>query len=120
MQRRRRTASDHAVEAALGHVERGKDELVSAVPSARGVPGRPVADALLAFEDALLLARDALAAPTGDEPAVRACEAAIEESLRRAERLRLAAPALDYEGLVTVLADLMAPLDAFDEAEVRR
>ena len=40
--------------------------------------------------------------------------AAIQESLERAERLRLEAPPLDYEGLVGALADLLAPLDVLD------
>ena len=42
---------------------------------------------------------------------------AIVEALRRAERLRLDAPTLDYESLVSVLADLIEPLDVFGEAE---
>jgi hypothetical protein len=61
----------------------------------------------VAFEEGL---RDAAASP--DLPAP--WRAAVEESLRRAERLRLKAPALDYEGLVEVLADLMAPLEALE------
>ena len=33
-----------------------------------------------------------------------------------AERLRLEAPALDFESLVMVLKDLIAPLDVFSDA----
>ena len=91
----------------LARIERAKADLVSAVPSPRGVPPRPLAEALVAFEEGL---RDAAASP--DLPAP--WRAAVEESLRRAERLRLKAPALDYEGLVEVLADLMAPLEALE------
>lgn len=91
---------------ALARIERAKADLVEAVPSPRGIPGRPLADALASFEEGL---REAASAR--DLPAE--WRAAIRESLDRAERLRLEAPPLDYEGLVTVLADLMAPLDAF-------
>jgi hypothetical protein len=91
----------------LARIERAKADLVSAVPSPRGVPPRPLAEALVAFEEGL---RDAVASP--DMPAP--WRAAVEEALRRAERLRLEAPALDYEGLVEVLADLMAPLEALE------
>ena len=93
---------------ALTRIERAKADLVEAVPSPRGVPGRPLADALVAFEEGLREAAASLEAASRQE-----WRAAVDESLRRAERLRLEAPALDYEGLVTVLADLMAPLDAF-------
>jgi len=41
--------------------------------------------------------------------------AAIDESLRRAEKLRLDAPALDYEGLVEALTDLMEPLESLED-----
>jgi hypothetical protein len=54
---------------------------------------------------------------TGDQDIRRSCRHGIEEALARAERLRLEFPAVDYEGLVTALGDLMAPLDVFAEAE---
>ena len=103
---------------ALEPVERAKAALVRAVPSPRGAPG-PLAEAVLAFEEALNGARlrmDAWRTPDSEE-AWQACRAALDESSRRAERLRLEAPALDYETLVTVLGDLMAPLEAFEEAD---
>lgn len=90
----------------LARIERAKADLVTAVPSPRGIPGRPLADALLAFEEGL---RDA-ASPDVPE----GWRTAIDESLRRAERLRLEAPSLDYEGLVGVLAALMEPLGALE------
>jgi hypothetical protein len=92
----------------LARIERAKADLVSAVPSPRGVPTRPLAEALVAFEGGL---RDAVASPDMPPP----WRAAVENSLRRGERLRLEAPALDYEGLVEVLADLMAPLEALED-----
>lgn len=91
----------------LARIERAKEDLVSAVPSPRGAPGRPLAEALLAFEEGL---REA--ALTADEPA--RWRAAVEEALRRAERLRLNAPELDYEALVAELAHLLDPLDQLD------
>ena len=45
------------------------------------------------------------------------CDAGIRVALERAERLRLDAPPLDYEALVASLGDLIAPLEAFEEAE---
>lgn len=102
----------------MAEVERGKEALVRAVPSPRGRPG-PLAEALLEFERSV--ARAQVGMPewwSGDVDAVwTRCDEALAESAGRAERLRLAAPALDYEGLVTVLGDLMAPLDAFEEAD---
>lgn len=102
----------------LVEVEGGKEALVRAVPSPRGQPG-PLAEALLAFEHALARAGDRM--PEWRAPGVEAawtrCQDALAECARRAERLRLAAPPLDYESLVTVLADLMAPLEVFEEAD---
>jgi hypothetical protein len=46
----------------------------------------------------------------------RSCAEALQESARMAERLRLEAPALDFESLVMVLKDLIAPLDVFSDA----
>jgi hypothetical protein len=82
------------------------------------VPGRPLADALMAFEDGL---RDAGRSMDGwrtpeTEGAWVACRDALGEARSAAERLRLEAPSLDYESLVAVLGDLMDPLDAFDDA----
>jgi hypothetical protein len=91
----------------VARIERAKADLVSAVPSPRGIPGRPLADALLAFEEGLREVTISLDEASG-------WRAAVDESLRRAERLRLEAPALDYEGLVDALADLMEPLEAVE------
>lgn len=100
-----RRSDPSRLDPALARIERAKADLVEAVPSPRGVPGRPLAEALLAFEEGL---REAASAP--ELPAE--WRAALRDALDRAERLRLEAPPLDYEGLVTVLADLLAPLDA--------
>jgi acyl-CoA reductase-like NAD-dependent aldehyde dehydrogenase len=119
----RRDTVDERFGRILGQVEAAKEALVASVPSPRGVPVRAVADALSAFEDGLRRAADDLARWRTPEVELRmACRAAIEEALRRAERVRLDAPPLDYESLVGLLGDLMAPLEEFEriEARVRR
>ena len=105
----------------LGHVEHAKEALVSATPSPRGIPPRSLAEALLDFEHALSDAAAAMPAWRTDETRAvwESCARAIERSLTEAERLRLEAPSLDYESLVAVLADLIAPLEAFEAAERR-
>jgi hypothetical protein len=109
---------DTLVDGVVDHVERAKEDLVAAVPSPRGIPGRPIAEALLAFEEGLHRASDLLASVDAIDPSLRrTLEGALTESLRRAERVRLEAPPLDYETLVTLLGDLMAPLGAFAVVE---
>jgi hypothetical protein len=103
-----------------GHVDRAKSALLASVPSPRGVPGRPLPEAMLEFESALrdaVVSMDGWRGP-GTETAWKACRDALDEALVRAERLRLEAPPLDYESLVTLLGDLMDPLRAFDEADL--
>jgi hypothetical protein len=101
------------------HVDRAKASLLATVPSPRGVPGVPLPQALLAFEEALEDAAGDMAGwRTLETEAVwDRCRLAIEDALAAAERLRLSAPSLDYETLVTALGDLMDPLAAFEEAE---
>ena len=70
----------------------------------------------MAFEERLRDAADLLAGSAADATRERFA-AGIAEALRRAERLRLDAPALDYESLVSVLADLIEPLDVFADAD---
>jgi hypothetical protein len=114
----RRREPDVIVDQVVDQVERAKEELVRAVPSPRGVPGRPIAEAILVFEEALRRASDLVASGDALDPALRTSfGSAIAESLRRAERVRLEAPPLDYETLVTLLGDLIAPLDAFRAVE---
>ncbi|HEX5948243.1 MAG TPA: hypothetical protein VFZ45_01625 [Actinomycetota bacterium] len=105
--RRRGRGQSSPVERVLATIERAKADLVSAVPSPRGVPARPLAEALLAFEEGLRAAAGSPDAPTS-------WRSAVDESLRRAERLRLEARELDYEGLVEALTDLLAPLDVLE------
>lgn len=107
-----------SLRAATQAVERAKDAAASAVPGPRR-PGTSLAQAVLSFEEAL---RDARAHMPGwrspeTETIWRPCADALEESAGMAERLRLEAPALDFEGSVMVLGDLIAPLEVFGEAE---
>jgi hypothetical protein len=120
---RRRRRDDHperaAFDAVVEHVEGAKRALLTAVPSPRGVPNRPLAEALVEFEAGLVAAVAAMPGPGSPETAGvwASCGDAIARSLDIAERLRLDAPELDYETLVGVLADLMSPLEAFEAAE---
>lgn len=101
----------------LGAVERGKHALTGAVPRPRD-PGRPLADALLEFEGALADAGSHMAGWRAPEAEViwGSCDRALSESSRMAERLRLEAPQLDFESLVMAVKDLLAPLEAFEDA----
>jgi hypothetical protein len=47
----------------------------------------------------------------------RACRDGIDDALRLAERARLDAPALDFEALVELIGEMLAPLDPFADAE---
>jgi hypothetical protein len=100
----------------LALVERAKEELVSALPSPRGVQRVPLAEALFRFERDLGYAVEEMEGRRRAGDVWRAGRDALDESLGRAERLRLEAPELDYEGLVAVLAELIDPLEAFAEA----
>jgi hypothetical protein len=119
---RRRRRSDAAISGTFGQVleavESAKAALVRAVPSPRGVPG-PLPECLQAFERGLRDATEKMPGWRTPETEVvwRSCWKGLSEALRRAERLRLEAPPLDYESLVAVLGDLMAPLDPFEAAE---
>lgn len=106
---------DRGFELVVALVEGAKEDLVAAVPSPRGAPGRPVADALVSFETGLRRAREELGRTdeTVDDEVLRSCRAAIDAALAGAVRVRLEAPPLDYEGLVTMIGDLIDPLAAF-------
>jgi hypothetical protein len=120
MRRRRDVHPERAAfDAVVEHVEGAKRALLTAVPTPRGVPNRPLAEALVEFETGLVAAVAAM--PWRGSPETEAvwtsCGDALARSLDAAERLRLDAPALDYESLVTVLGDLMSPLEAFEDAD---
>jgi hypothetical protein len=102
----------------VGDVERGKAALTESVPRTR-FAGRPLVDGLVEFEGSL--AEAAAGMPGWRRPEVEAAwlgaEAALLEARARAERLRLEAPDMGgFEGLIGLIGDLLAPLEAFGAA----
>ncbi|MGZ8612924.1 MAG: hypothetical protein ACXWX0_11725 [Actinomycetota bacterium] len=102
-------------------LERGKAALTESVPGTR-LPGRPLAETLLTFEEGLHEADAGMAAwrvPELEREWLAADEA-IRTCLAIAERVRLEAemPA-GFEALIGTIGDLMAPLGAFEQAERR-
>jgi hypothetical protein len=107
--------------AVVAEVEAAKGAMTTTVPSTR-LPGTPLPEALLELEEHLGRAKELM--PGWRHPdledAWRACEEGIEESLRRSVRLREEAPELGgFEGLIWVVDQVLAPLEAF-EAAARR
>ena len=102
-------------------LERAKAVLTESVPSTR-LPGRPLAETLLGFEEGLHEVRDGMVrwrASEVEEVWERA-SSALDESLALAERLRLEAPEpRGFEQLIGTIGDLLAPLEAFQEAAER-
>jgi hypothetical protein len=102
-------------------LERGKSALTASVPGTR-LPGRPLAETLLEFEEGLRQARPGMQAwrtPEVQDVWTRASEG-LDEAIDLAERVRLAAPAPEgFEGLIGLLGDLMAPLESFGDAAER-
>jgi hypothetical protein len=105
----------------LGHVERAERALTDAVPTTR-LPGRPLAESLLVFEDELSAAEQSMPAWRADEleDEWRSCSDAIAAARHQAERLRLAGGSPEgFESLVGAIGDVLAPLDAFGRAADR-
>ena len=99
-------------------VERGKAALAGSVPSTR-FAGRPLAEALLEFEEALSAAGRNMRAWRHDEVAEE--WEASTRGLRRARdlaaRARMEAPPPGgFEDLVGLIGALLAPLEAFGDA----
>ena len=126
MFRRRRLPDDlvdaHAAfDALIPPLERARSALTSSVPGTR-LPGRPLAETLLIFEQELAAVRAGMAAwrTPAVEDAWVACDAGLREALALAERVRLEAPEpAGFEGLIGTIGDLLAPLDAFHAAADR-
>jgi hypothetical protein len=114
-------ASRRAFEALLPALERAKSALLTSVPGTR-LPGRPLAETLLEFEEGLSEVRAAMEswrAPQLQDAWSRASRG-LDEASERAERVRLAASAPEaFEGLIGLVGDLMAPLEAFGDAAER-
>jgi len=102
-------------------LERAKAALTGSVPGTR-LPGRPLAETLWEFETGLREVRarmDGWRAPEVEEQ-WSAASAGLDEALELAERLRTEARApVGFEGLIGVIGDLLAPLEAFEEAAAR-
>jgi hypothetical protein len=102
-------------------LERARAALTESVPGTR-LPGRPLAETLWEFETGLREVRagmDGWRAPAVEEQWSSAA-AALDESLALAERLRTDALApAGFEGLIGVIGDLLAPLEAFEDAAAR-
>jgi hypothetical protein len=102
-----------------GLVDLAKEALLGAVPRGRG-PGAPIAEALAAFEENVRAARKSLEGwPPALETERLALEGALDESLRRAEILRLEASPQGYEELYALLGGTLDPLDAVAEVAQR-
>lgn len=104
----------------LKSVERAKEAILGAVPAARH-PGRPLADALFEFGEELQVARGDMAGwrAAAVESDWQSCKLAIEKSFGLAARLRTGAPDLGFEPLLAAIGDLIAPLEAFEQASER-
>jgi hypothetical protein len=105
----------------LAEVEPAKSALASVMPTTR-LPGRPLTDAVLEFEERLGRARDLMPGwrLVEVEAEWTACDAGVTESLARAQRLRQGAPDLGgFEGLIWAVGELLAPLEPFEAADRR-
>lgn len=103
----------------LAEVEPAKTALTECMPSTR-MPGRPLPDALLEYEQRLDRARGSMAAwrcpPV--ESHWQACNRGLDEALHLARRLREEAPDLGgFEGLLGTVEALIDPLMPFGSAE---
>jgi hypothetical protein len=110
-----------AFDALVPTLEAAKAALTESVPGTR-LPGRPLAESLAEFEDGLRRVRDGMGAWRAPEleGAWRQASAGLDEALAEAERTRTEAPEPGgFEGLIGLISDLLAPLDAFRAADER-
>ena len=113
-----RRAALHALAPAL---ERAKAALTESVPGTR-LPGRPLAETLQEFEEGLREVRGGMDAwrAAEVEAAWRRASDGLDRALGLAERVRTeAAEPEGFEALIGLIGELLAPLDAFGEAEER-
>lgn len=124
---RRRRLPEHLVgphrefQALVRALERAKAALTESVPGTR-LPGIPLAETLLRFEEELRTVRggmDAWRSPELEDVWLTS-SAGLEEALELGERVRLRAPEpAEFEDLVALIGDLLAPLGAFGAAAER-
>jgi hypothetical protein len=124
--RRRRLPEDlerpaSAFDDLLPLLGRAEAALTGSVPGTR-LPGRPLAETLSEFEDGLREVRDGMDAWRSPdiEPEWEACSRGLDETLALADRVRTeGAQREGFEGLIGLIGDLLAPLDAFERASER-
>jgi hypothetical protein len=107
--------------ALLEHLEPAKAALTEVMPTTR-MPGRPLPDALVEFEEGLEHAETLMPGwrATALEREWAACERGLVEARACARRFREDAPELGgFEGLIWAVEELMAPLDGFATAAER-
>jgi hypothetical protein len=114
-------ASFRAFREVLEHLEPAKAALTEVMPTTR-MPGRPLPDALVEFEEGLERAEALMTgwrAPDLDGEWL-VCQRGLIEARDRARRFREDAPDLGgFEGLIWTVEELMAPLDGFATAAER-
>lgn len=127
MSLRRRRLPEHleaparAFDDLLPPLERAGAALTGSVPGTR-LPGRPLAETLSEFEDGLREVRDGMDAwrSADVEPEWEACSRGLDEALEFADRVRTEGVQPEgFEGLIGLIGDLLAPLDAFERASTR-
>ena len=127
MSLRRRRLPEHleapakAFDDLLPPLERARAALTGSVPGTR-LPGRPLAETLSEFEDGLREVRDGMDAwrSADVEPEWDACSRGLDEALEFADRVRTEGLQPEgFEGLIGLIGDLLAPLDAFERASTR-
>jgi hypothetical protein len=124
---RRKRLPDHleaptrALDELIPSLERARDALTESVPGTR-LPGRPLAESLSEFEDGLREVRARMGGwrvPEVEQAWLDA-SAGLDEAMVLAERVRTdGVPPQGFEGLIGLIGDLLAPLDAFERAIVR-
>jgi hypothetical protein len=124
---RRRRLPEHleapakAFDDLLPPLEQARAALTGSVPGTR-LPGRPLAETLSEFEDGLREVRDGMDAwrSADVEPEWEACSRGLDEALEFADRVRTEGVQPEgFEGLIGLIGDLLAPLDAFERASTR-
>jgi hypothetical protein len=124
---RRRRLPEHleapakAFDDLLPALERARAALTGSVPGTR-LPGRPLAETLSEFEDGLREVREGMDAwrSADVEPEWEACSRGLGEALEFADRVRTEGVQPEgFEGLIGLIGDLLAPLDAFERASTR-
>lgn len=104
-----------AFRAVVASLERGTSAIRQSVPSTR-YAGRPLPDTLAEFEREARERMEAWRTPQL-KAEWTAANSGLKESLAVAERIRLQAPDPGgFEGLMGLIGDLLAPLEAFERA----